>query len=104
MITDKARKVLALALDPNAADGEWQAAAKTFVFLLRKSGVTLEILEGKAQAPEPESCEIMTFGKFRGRHIYTVPIDYLRYAVANFQNLPPAMRNRMIFEVENRRL
>lgn len=105
MITDKARKVLALALDTSAPEGEWQSAATVFFGLLRKEGVTVETIMQTVPDPEskPEGCEIMTFGKFKGRNIRSVPLEYLRYAIANFQNLSQEVRNRMIFEVQNRR-
>lgn len=103
MLTDKARKVLALALDASAAEGEWQSAATMFFGLLRKEGVTFETIMQTVPEPDPQGYEIMTFGKFKGRHIRSVPLEYLRYAIANFQNLSQEVRNRMIFEVQNRR-
>lgn len=104
MITDKARKVVCLGLNESASQGEWQAAAIAVFQLWRKDGLSDEDLF-PPDRPEPEQVgvEIMPFGKFCGWHIHAVPLDYLRWMLANLDNLSPELRNRVTFEVQNRR-
>lgn len=103
MITEKAFKVLRLALSPSAADGEWNAAAIAVVGLWRKDGLTEEdLFPPDRPAPEPVGVEVMPFGKFKGWNLHAVPLDYLKWLIANAENMSQDLRNRVIFEVQTR--
>lgn len=87
-LPEKAVKLLRLALDGAAHQGEWESAARMFVALLRKSGCTAETLtanptKNRPPQPPPWSSSVMQmpFGKYKGALISEVPEDYLRWLV-----------------------
>jgi hypothetical protein len=75
-IIDRARKLLARALDPSARDGEAEIAATMFVRALRRAGMNVDtfleafapppvVIEIEAEEP-PELSAVLGFGKYAG--------------------------------------
>jgi uncharacterized protein (DUF3820 family) len=100
MISEKALKVLRLALDPAAEMGEWHAAAIAAVSLLRKDRIDLEHMFQPALRQQIDYT--MPFGKFRGCSLQHVPTDYLRWAFENAKSISPELRKRIQTELEDR--
>jgi uncharacterized protein (DUF3820 family) len=100
MISEKTVKALRLALSPTAEQGEWQAAAVAAVRLLRKNGLQWEDLFRPIR--EEQHSETMPFGKFRGWKLQSVPTDYLRWMLDRAEGVPQDLRNRILFELDQR--
>lgn len=100
MITDKARKVLKLALHERTSDEEWQTAAAALVWAWRRAGLTDEDLFPLEEEKPP--LIFMPFGKFKGRPFHTIPINYLHWIYVTLENLSPELRDRINFELQNR--
>ena len=103
VIPDKAAKLLRLALDHAAGDGEWRAAAELAIAVLRASGVKPEeLLDRGPRRPAPppppppgwsasksyrwssrgparmfSAAGVARFGKYKGVSIRAIPGDYL---------------------------
>ncbi len=110
--SERAAKILRLALDPAAADGEQQAAACLFVAALRKCGATIETDAAPqlhhARTAAPASAwspltERMPFGKYKGARLADIPSDYLEWLISTAANLRPPLRRAIATELESRR-
>lgn len=109
-MTDKAQKILRLALDAAATDGEWKSAAVMFVAHLRRAGNTVEEFAGTqapgpAMAPAPKwesNCPKMPFGKYKGTALSEIPADYLTWLIECCEPLP-WLRAAVINELTGRR-
>lgn len=100
-LTEIEKKILVLAMDRAASDGEIGLAALKLIELLRKrypSGYELikdlEQIRVETRVryinetrPDPYSNFIIPFGKYRGRKIKDVPVDYLLWLLDNFDGL-----------------
>jgi hypothetical protein len=100
------KKLLRLALCPNAALGEIETAGRALIGSLRKRGVRAEQLfstlvptsaELKTSRPETFAAKdfIMPFGKYRYLPLSRVTTDYLNWAVANYRDLQPELKRAM---------
>lgn len=113
--SDRAIKVLTLALAPSAHEGEWQAAAIRFIYILRKEAVTVESLNLGAEAktqyhyeykppPKPARTRVqqyMMFGKHKGKKFSEIPEDYLKWLM-NQDFLKDAVRDAVEHELQKR--
>lgn len=102
-IPSKAEKLLALALDSAAHDGEWKNAAVMFVASLRKAGTTAQDITSAAPSPppspqwyrgsscHPDSAVRMPFGKHKGAMLRDIPTDYLEW-LFNSAKLRPYLK------------
>jgi hypothetical protein len=107
-MTDKAQKLLRLALDAGAMDGEWRNAAVMFVASLRKAGTTAESFTARTpenRRPEPTPwtppAATMPFGKYKARGLDTIPADYLEWLLENCE-LRPALKRAVEAELHRR--
>ena len=118
MIPPKAQKLLALALDSAAADGEWRNAAVMLIAAMRKAGTTAtELLAPPVPAftqarpgPSPRWTPggyaspfgmKMPFGKHKGVLLSKIPTDYLHW-VLTLPDLRPDLRRAIQQELESR--
>lgn len=97
---EKTRKILAVALNTAATDGEWNAAAIAFIACLRRAGITVDNM--MPPDDQPPALDRMPFGRYKGRLFITIPTNYLRWVLENIENLSPELRDRMNFEIQNR--
>ena len=95
-------KLLRLALDKAAYDGEAENAAVMLVRKLRERSADADELFGHAYAgiPEPSppkqaniGSEKMTFGKYKGEKIKDVPVSYLFWVMQNCTNINPKLKS-----------
>jgi hypothetical protein len=110
----KPMKLLALALDKAAADGEWKNAAVMFIATLRKSGTGIEALTTPSprpasswtpwRAPEPApwpTSRRMPFGCHKGKRLSDVPTNYLQW-LTTLPDLKPQLRRDIEAELSQR--
>lgn len=103
MITDKARKVLQLALHERTSEEEWQAAANALVWSWRRDGLTDEDLFPVDQPPaEQQGQEVMTFGRYKGQLLVAIPTGYLQWLMTKADGVSDALRNRISYELSRR--
>ena len=120
-VSEKAKKVLNLALAPSAPEGEWNAAAIRFIFILRKQGQTVESIglgdkserstrehkprqTREKKQPAPKSAPIpttMPFGKFKGQSFGDLPDWYLVWLIEQDFVKDP-LRSKVAQEIETR--
>jgi len=89
-------KLLRLALDKGAYEGEADNAAVMFVRKLRERNASADALFSHSQLNTAlEKCgnEKMTFGKYRDEMIKNVPISYLTWAFYNCANMDARLRS-----------
>ena len=97
-INQKQAKILKLALDPVATEGEWQNAAILLFKSLRSSGATyhdvdLSDASGNLREFQPNQAmldKVMPFGKFSGTRLRDLDYDYLEWL--HSVSLKPRMR------------
>lgn len=78
MFTDKEVKLLNLALDKSATEGEIRNAAIAFVTKLRSRGFRyLDATTHEYEEREDYGLTVMTFGKHKGKCLKDIPNDYL---------------------------
>jgi hypothetical protein len=90
----QAEKILRLALDTAATDGEAESAACALVRNWRKAGVTAEDIIG-VRLPPRLPPKAMPFGQYRGLSIATIADDdpeYLRWVLSTCTRLRPGLR------------
>lgn len=94
--TEIEMKLLRLALDKGAYEGEADNAAVMFIRKLRERNMTVEELFGQASQTSPlkSKCgnEVMTFGKYKGEMIKDVPQNYLIWVLNTCTNIDPRLR------------
>jgi hypothetical protein len=98
-LPEKALKLLALALNAGAEQGEWEAAAIKAVACMRKDGVPVQFFESQVSAPRKADQErrwkkepagfVMTFGKFKGTSITHIPDWYFEWLVEHIELRDP---------------
>lgn len=103
-LTETEKKLLALAMDRSASDGEIGTAALKLIELLRRryqSGYELirdlEQISTVARVqwiprPDPYASFVMPFGKHRGRKLKDIPVDYLFWLLDNYDDLRESTR------------
>jgi hypothetical protein len=84
-------KLLKLALDKGAYEGEADTAAVMFIRKLRERSVKAEDLF-KPSAETKYGSEKMTFGKYRDKMIKDVPLSYLCWVLDNCVNISSSLR------------
>lgn len=93
-IPPKAMKLLALALNDGATEGEWQSAAIKAVADMRKAGVPIAYFE-TTKKPEQDfssfSSGKMPFGKFKGVSFNYLPDWYLDWIKKNLELREPLL-------------
>ena len=96
MFDNREIKLLTLALDRGASDGEINNAAKMFVRSLRKRGVTVADLIEQEQPDYnmlPSYMDMrMEFGKHKGKLLVDVPGEYLVWVLSNCTNISIRLR------------
>jgi|688.fasta_scaffold1963309_1 hypothetical protein len=100
----KAMKLLALALNDSATEGEWQSAAIKAVADMRKAGVPVAYFEA-TKKPErgfsPSPSGGMPFGKFKGTAFADLPDWYLEWIKENLELREPLL-SKIAAEVARR--
>ena len=105
-LTEIEKKILILSMDSAATNGEAGTAAMKLMELFRKrypSGYELikdleqihvetRIQYRYESRPDPYSTFIMPFGKYRGKKLKDVPVDYLVWILDNFDGLRDTTR------------
>ena len=94
-LPEKALKLLALALNQGAADGEWHSAAIKAVAEMRRRGVPVaffEITKPNSQPPptRPDGYK-MPFGKFKGQELTALPEWYMEWIRLNMELRDPLL-------------
>jgi uncharacterized protein (DUF3820 family) len=96
------QKLLRLGLDPAAHQGEVDNCGAMLLRSLRKRGVNAEqfiasMTQSTWAARELMAARgrVMTFGKYKGQTIGELPLDYIRYALNNFDNMALNVRKAM---------
>lgn len=90
----KAMKLLALALNDGATEGEWQSAAIKAVAAMRKAGVPVayfEVTKKPDQGYGPRTPGRMPFGKFKGASFADLPDWYLEWITENMELREPLL-------------
>jgi Putative quorum-sensing-regulated virulence factor len=108
-IPPKAEKLLRLALDAGACEGEWQTAARMFVASLRKAGCKAESLlappsqSHRKTAPPPWKSRPtkMPFGMHKGKSLSDLPDAYLDW-LATLADLQPELKKAVKAELARR--
>jgi len=103
-MTDKAKKILALALDKSCSDGEWQNAAIAFIRLLRNSDSKIETTFQNVTPRYANPYQIiirMPFGKHKGQKICDLPNDYLEW-LAKLPDLKRQLAKAVADELHHR--
>jgi len=88
-------KLLRLALDKGAYEGEAENAAIMFIRKLRERHVKADELFNQTQSTTVLSNygnEKMTFGKYRDEMIKNIPVDYLTWAFYNCNNMDARLK------------
>jgi len=100
-LSDIEMKLLRLALDRGAYEGEADNAAVMFVRKLRERNANADELFGQAQTIIVQSSvskygnsgnQKMSFGMHNGKMIKDVPIDYLIWVIYNCNNIDPKLK------------
>jgi len=90
-LTDIEMKLLRLALDKGAYEGEADNAAIMLIRKLRERNVKADQLFEQSQSIQSSKCsngnEKMTFGKYRNEMIKNIPISYLVWVLNNCTNI-----------------
>jgi len=90
-LTEIEMKLLRLALDRGAYEGEADNAAVMLIRKLRQRNVTADELLGQPQSSQSKydgnGNEKMPFGKYRDEMIKNIPIDYLMWVLYNCTNI-----------------
>ena len=90
-LNDIEMKLLRLALDKGAYEGEADNAAIMLIRKLRQRNVKAEQLFEQSQSIQFSKCgngnEKMTFGKYRNEMIKNVPTNYLVWVLNNCTNI-----------------
>lgn len=103
MLNDIELKLLRLALDRAAPDGEYSNAAIMLIRKLRERNATADDLFVQSnRLVEYETAFnhkgyaddfIMPLGKHKGELLEDIPVSYLRWALNNCNNIKPNLRN-----------
>jgi hypothetical protein len=97
-LTEIEMKLLTLALDGGAYEGESDNAAIMFVRKLRARNVKADELFGEAGHKSASKAVVnygntkMTFGKYRNEMIKDIPINYLIWVLDNCMNISPKLK------------
>ena len=99
MLNDIEMKLLRLALDKGAYEGEADNAAIMFIRKLRERNVKADDLFYKSNS-EKSSRHItswhyykMPFGKYKNKMLMDIPEDYLLWVLQNCRSVKPDLRN-----------
>ena len=100
-------KILALAVNKSAQDGEWRNAAIMFVSILRKNEWCPDIEKlGSYKHADIYSQHLsktrMPFGKYKGVIIADLPTDYIQWMQKNLQ-LKGCLKSAIDQEIKKRK-
>ena len=87
-VPEQAGKILRLALNRAASDGEWRAAAVKFISALREARTEPEDILESARSEKAETGGrpyFMPFGKHKGKTLRDIPLDYLLWLTENIE-------------------
>jgi len=104
-IPQKALKIITLALDPAAQDGEWQTAAIKFAKILRGMNFPPAFFDVKSvcrDGDDPPPSMSMPFGKFKGKPLTDLPDWYFGWVMDNIDLRDPLL-SAMESEMERRK-
>lgn len=90
-LTEIEMKLLRLALDKGAYEGEAENAAIMFIRKLRERNVKADELFAETPVLKYGN-ETMTFGKYRNEMIKNIPINYLIWVLNNCANIDMNLR------------
>lgn len=91
MLTSVEMKLLRLALDKRAYDGEAENAAVLLIRKLRSRNVEADELFSQTALSE-YGYTVMTFGKYQDQMLKDIPISYLSWALGNCCNMNSTLR------------
>lgn len=105
-IPPKAMKLLALALNDGASEGEWQSAAIKAVADMRRAGVPIAYFETNKKAHHHDTArerdeDVMPFGKFKGSPLSEIPEWYLAWILEAIKLRDPLL-SKIRNEIERR--
>lgn len=90
MLPDIEMKLLRLALDRAASEGEINNAATTLIRKWRARNISAEDFDLPARR-----VIVIPFGKHKGKELNDVPTDYLMWVLANCTNINVILRNEI---------
>lgn len=95
MLTSVEMKLLRLALDKGAYDGEAENAAVMLIRKLRsRNAAADDLFSESGERPLTKYGDtVMTFGKYRDRKIKDIPTHYLIWVVNNLNNIDSRLRH-----------
>lgn len=100
-MTEKCIKLLRLALDKAAHEGEIDNAAVMFVRACRARGETVESITGPNNAGGVRVWRF-TFGKHKGCALEEIDTDYLEWALETLERISPSFRRAIHAEIVRR--
>lgn len=105
-IPPKAMKLLALALNDGASEGEWQSAAIKAVADMRRAGVPIAYFEANKKASHHDHSHdrdagVMPFGKFKGAPFSELPEWYMSWILETIELREPLL-SKIRDEMERR--
>jgi hypothetical protein len=102
VFTPVEEKLVRLGLDRAAHQGESDACAVKLFRSFRKRGLTAEQLMRSSAQSIWAARELMAargrvvgFGKYRGKTVGELPLDYIRWALSNYRDMPFNLRRAM---------
>jgi uncharacterized protein (DUF3820 family) len=109
MFTNVEEKIIRLALDPAATEGESDVCGIKLIRSLRKRGSTAdEVIQPSVQSTwalrelSAARGRVMTFGKHRGKTIGEIPGHYLVWALKNVDDMPFNLRRAITIVLNER--
>lgn len=102
-LSQQSQKLLRLALNNAAAEGEWRTAAIKFISALRDNSVDADdLIHGCRPAKKPKNPPyFMPFGQYKGVSLAKIPTEYLVWIVAKIVGKPELVKAAQM-ELEER--
>lgn len=103
-LTELEQKLLRLALDGGAQQGEIDNSAITLIRKLRNRGVNASDLIAQLETSIPALADgpVMAFGKHKGKPLTNIETAYLVWAISTCRNMTPNLRSAIQNELYSR--